>query len=618
MAKQLDFRDYYYLRGDNVVHRGSGYFQLPIGGELSMDDTTAKMRYNNDDNTVCIGMINSWIKLTDRSDSSTYIVRTGDSMLGDLRFDPNARILGTAGNNTTPSYTFLYDQDTGMYNNSPNSLSFVVGASINSTDVIKIERVNASDTGTNIYLEGSVYMDDLSFRRRDGLQLDGDYAYFTGNIGLRLPIGTTSDRHIDPTGLIRLNSESDSFEFGFQNDYLQVDSTNHAWGSLSLDKNKSSWMVKSGDSMVGDLEFINDARLILNDGAAIRPSLTFSSDNTTGIYKFGDSIGLVLQSNINIKPAIEALRTGSGGFDNLITINGLLSVDTIEVANTVTMDSNKISLLGNGITLPMSNNSITRVGNGIVSYNTDANAFELYHQDTRLFLSGMPNTDAWISRKGDSISGDLTFLFNKKIYNSFGDVFRPAYSFLNDEDSGIYRANSDTLGIMVGGDINRTPAVIVRRHGVEDLDKTVTINGDLRIAGNVSVTGRGLNRTDRYLFRYTIPSNDSYTIDSSECGNSDLIDSVVDIKVLESDNTSPVYGMYTRCEDLVLGCVQESITIHNTTSVDKDIRVVVIVVNKLLLPDGDVDGMEYGFTDHTGVQFGFNDSGASIISANEG
>ena len=34
MSKQLDFHDNYYLRGENIIHIGTGYLQIPIGNDI--------------------------------------------------------------------------------------------------------------------------------------------------------------------------------------------------------------------------------------------------------------------------------------------------------------------------------------------------------------------------------------------------------------------------------------------------------------------------------------------------------------------------------------------------------------------------------------------------------
>ena len=67
-------------------------------------------------------------------------------MINDLRMMGELSSMNSSGYWNEPSYTFLSDEDTGIINPAPNTISFIVGGDLNKTEVIKIERTGNSDT----------------------------------------------------------------------------------------------------------------------------------------------------------------------------------------------------------------------------------------------------------------------------------------------------------------------------------------------------------------------------------------------------------------------------------------------------------------------------------------
>lgn len=483
MSKQLDFHDNYYLRGENIIHVGTGYLQIPIGNDIVITEPAGKMRLNKYRNVVNIGLNSSWLVLADIPDTATFVNRTGDSMTGDLRMMGTSKILNSSGSINEPSYTFLNDEDTGIINPAPNTISFIVGGDLNKTEVIKVERTGNSNTDSNIFLEGDVWVDELTFTRRGGLKLDGDYAYFTGTTGLRLPQGTTAQRPASEIGIIRYNSTLDVFDIGFNVARASTTTTATKWGNLSLEKNKSTWFVRSGDSVFGDIQLTNNARILATNGTASLPSITFDSDARTGFYKSANGISLSIESNRNVEPVIKVTRIADSIRGNQVLMNADLLVEEISFSS-LRMHGDYAYVDGvGGFRLPIGNTAQRNATTGVLRYNNQTNTFEMRTNNKWIIASGNIDTDTWVNRTGDSMTGNLKMTSNSLIRTSYGTVAAPSYSFDGDEDTGLIRSGSDAISLVVGGTVNATPAIIINRTGTGNNDKTITINGNLIVNG---------------------------------------------------------------------------------------------------------------------------------------
>lgn len=491
MAKLTDFRDFYYLRGDHVIVMGKGYLQYPVGNDFieGHDDPSspiAKIRHNDEHNWVNIGLEDSWITLVDRPDAGTFVNRSGDSMFGDLRMFEDVRIRNDYGTSTHPSYTFLGDEDTGLLRNKENTVSLVLGSDINDIHVIEAERFGSGDYDTNIYMEGDVWIDEITFTRRGGLRLDGDYAYFTGSEGLRLTQGNTNQRPNLERAIIRYNNVSDNFEIGYDNSYQYTQNANSKWGILSLQKDTSSWFVRSGDSVFGDIQMTNDSRILLTQGTQSRPSLTFDHEKTTGWYHNSNGVSLTVRSNERTEDVITIHKTGNDLHDNDIYLNG--DVYTNEITFTdLTLDGDYAHFTGTeGLKIPNGPTSDRVNENGVIRYNTSNSTYEFYN-DGWLYASGNKDFDTWVNRKGDSIYGDLRFISGARVIAESGTASKPSYTYRNDEDTGLLNPSSDTIDIMVGGSVNDVPAIKIERTGIYDNDKRVIINGELIVHGERTI-----------------------------------------------------------------------------------------------------------------------------------
>lgn len=491
MAKLTDFRDYYYLRGDHVVTIGKGYLQYPIGTDLiegynKPDSPIAKIRHNDDHNWANIGLRDSWLTLVDRPDEGTFVIRSGDSMTGDLRMWEEARILNTFGVPSKPSYSFLEDPHTGFFRSKLHSVALVLGGERNSINVIEAERFGDGNFDTNIYMEGDVWIDEITFTRRDGLRLDGEYAYFTGEKGLRLTQGGFPTRPELERAIIRYNNFSDNFEVGYDKSYFSTTTEKSKWGILSLQKGESSWMLRSGDSIYGDLQLLNDARVLLSDGQVTRPSLAFDTDNGTGIYHNGNGISLVVRGDERPSDAITIHKTGNLLRDNDIYLNGDVYTNEITFED-LRLDGDYAYFTGDkGLRIPRGHNNSRVADTGVIRYNTSNDSFEFFG-NVWLQASGKQDFDTWVNRKGDSIYGDLRFIENARIVAEGGSAISPSITFRGNENTGIYSPSNDTIDFMTGSTINETPALRIERTGINDYDKRIIVNGDLIVHGKETI-----------------------------------------------------------------------------------------------------------------------------------
>lgn len=665
----LVFYDYYHLRGDSVHIEGSRSLKVPIGTTLQRPETTAGMiRHNTDNDSFEFGISDKWISLSSNEGQGTFVNRLGDSMEGDLKFWADAKVLATTGTVLKPSYSFVDDTDTGIFQTDPNTLAIVVGGDLNQTPVISF-----SLTGTNncshdklTTIAGVVEIDELKFKRQDGLRLDGDYAFFTGTHGLRLPAGTTAQRehtiNFDPAGIIRYNTETTNFEFGIDN----------AWIEFGNNTVNSTVMI-TGSTMTGDLSFNNDARIIATMGTALLPSITFKDNLDTGWFATTDTVGLVVNADINDTPVMLVKRTGTTFDGNEVTINGNLIVTgeltSVSTTNTEVKD-NIITLNKGGSNVPAGVEiEINDIIVNTLQYKHDTtewsvgDAFisdvkypvELRHAANKQYVDEtliefQTTTTGLVKTIGSIMTGSLLFDTGAKTVHSNGTAINPSITFNNDLHTGIYN-ESQKINFVVGSDVSTIPLLQLSRTGTSQTG-TVTINGDLNITGtvtkfnstdtevkdniitlnkggtnlpsgieievdgaiastlsylpdittwsvdndfignvkdavlphhavNLKVLGDAITNAaiTKFTFVQTILANTSYVIPKASVGSNDLLDTLVDVKVKNHDNTSASYNKFINgIYDITVAFETDNITLYNETAIDLEVRVLVRVI----------------------------------------
>ena len=143
----------------------------------------------------------------------------------------------------------------------------------------------------------------------------------------------------------------------------------------------------------------------------------------------------------------------------------------------------------------------------IVRYNAELNQYEFGTNNSLLVLhSRNDGTATFYSSFGGELKGDLV-IKDHRIQNNPGTSLAPAYTFYNDNDTGLNSTAPNTVDIVVGGSINPTPALTISRVGSGDNDQTVVVNGDLIVKG----TQTNINSTDLYVEDQIITLNKNGT-----------------------------------------------------------------------------------------------------------
>ncbi len=193
---------------------------------------------------------------------------------------------------------------------------------------------------------------------------------------------------------------------------------------------------------------------ILNGNAA-NPSITFSSDTDTGMYRAGaDTLGFSTGG-------VERIRIDSYG---TVTLQGLLRI------------------------------SDGSVGNPSLAFTNDTNTglFRTNENQVSIACGGILVSTFYTG--GLSVSGALSF--SSQAYGGDGSIIEPSYSFNSDWNTGMYRITADTLGFSTGGS-NR---LSIGATGNVTIETGIIKNTD----GFVSVPSYTFNNdTDTGMYRIT-------------------------------------------------------------------------------------------------------------------
>ena len=185
-------------------------------------------------------------------------------------------------------------------------------------------------------------MKQSAFDFYDYYHLRGDSVHIDGTRSLKIPSGTTSQRPVTSSAMLRHNSQENWTEVGLDDSWL-----------ILVDRpNIGTFVNRSGDSVYGDLRFTNNSRSIHSNGTVNNPSITFLGDEDTGLYRDSDnSIGIVLGSSLNNTPVLHMTRNDNTNKGNTVTINGDLVVTgtasqiTTSFTNILTLNKNGTNVL---------------------------------------------------------------------------------------------------------------------------------------------------------------------------------------------------------------------------------------------------------------------------------
>lgn len=182
---------------------------------------------------------------------------------------------------------------------------------------------------------------------KDYYYLQGNNVHIHGVGGFKVPTGDTNQRPDVMEGIVRYNTDTNSWELGTHDDMVIFNTNNDG---------SSTFYTKQGGTLFGDI-IMDDGRKIQNaNGSYIRPSYTFADDLDTGLFRSAENtIDVVVggELNSNSVPAIRVSRNGSstGDYDQSVEINADLVINgTVTNVNSVDLEveDNTITLNKNG------------------------------------------------------------------------------------------------------------------------------------------------------------------------------------------------------------------------------------------------------------------------------
>ena len=314
---------------------------------------------------------------------------------------------------------------------------------------------------------------------KDYYYLQGNNVHIHGVGSLKVPSGETFNRPEVMESAIRFNTETNSWELG--------DST----GLITLNNNNdgtSSFYSKSGGLLGGDLlqDANSDDKILTSNGSVERPSLSFASDDDTGIYrKSEDVLDIVVGGLINQTPLIRLSRTGNGDYDQSLEVNG----DLIVHGTTTSVNSTDLEIEDNIITLNKGGTANGTSGieievDGVVGtsfkYDFASNAWDV---DNKLIQGvAYPSTDNHAANK-KYVDDEITILNDNITTN-----INTNYSTLNNKiDNEISRATNRENQIQSSLDAEITRATNRENQIAADLASEVTraSNEEQRIEGKI-------------------------------------------------------------------------------------------------------------------------------------
>lgn len=378
---------------------GTGAVIIPKGsdGEQPGTPVSGMLRYSSTTNMVEFYNGSSWDNLVGGS-SGGFVAVAGDTMTGDLDFDPAVQIRLDDGTAADPALTFVNDTDTGIYRSATGNILF-------SSDSNLITTIDASGliiaTGAQLFLDA----------------------------------GTLADPGITFTG------DTDT---GFYN----------TAGSILISINAGA----IGNWNTSGLTLSSGSQLLLDDGTATDPAIVFASDTGTGIYTTGagilaiasattataqfDNIGLSLAAGSQLglddgtvtDPALmftsdtdTGIYWGGAGILTF-TANGADSVD-ISTAGLVMATGKQIQAADGTKTLPA------------ISFANDSNT-GFYSGSDGVISVSINDTDI-----ANWDSGGLTMKTGAQIVTDSGNIAAPGLTFTGALDTGIYLAGANQMRV---------------------------------------------------------------------------------------------------------------------------------------------------------------------------
>ena len=454
---------------------------------------------------------------------------TGVSVSGDIKAN-NGTVLA-------PSISFSNDPDSGMYRPSIDRIGFSAGGSnkmtIDATGVTIPELM-----GTIIADNGTALSPSISFSNNPDT---GMYRPSIDRIGFSA--GGINKMNIDSVTGVTIPGLKGT---------LLADNGTALSPSISFSNNPDTGMYRPSIDRIGfsagginkmNIDSVTGVTipglkgtLLADNGTALSPSISFSNDPDTGMYRpfanrLGFSAGGINKMNIDSVTGV----TIPGLRGTLIADNGTALSPSISFSNDPdtgmyrpsidrlgfsASGSNKMTIDATGVTIPGLMGTI-RADNGTVltpsvSFSNDPDTGMYRPSIDRLgFSAGGSNKMTIDATTGVTIPG----LRGTLIAND-GTVLAPSISFSNDTDTGIYRPAINQIGFSAGG-LNRMSISSTGNVGIG----TTTPDHDLEIGtGTFSEIDAGENQ-------FTTSSSREYKENIVSVQVEDILDKISSIPV---------------------------------------------------------------------------------------
>jgi hypothetical protein len=322
----------------------------------------------------------------------TFINSAGDTMTGDLSFDPGTQLFIASGSALDPGAAFALDPDTGFYLDGTNSVGVSSGGA--ETANFNADGIQMRNGAQFIGDTGSAAIPSYSFNGdlTTGIFADGsagEFAFSSGGTETVSFDGTSATGSLlwrggDGSAATPAMSYSGDIDTGF----YRVGT-----GSVGFSSDSSSVLTMDGTAVDGSLRWRGA------DGLLASPGISFSGDTNTGIYRSGTG---------TMNFASDGTNTGTVGATGFRAIDG-------------TAADPSYSFIGDGDT------GIYRAGADMIGFSANGVA--------QLTIT---NTSA---------------LFNQQVYVDEGNqgAGGPAFSFVGDQDTGMYQGGANVLGLSTGG-----------------------------------------------------------------------------------------------------------------------------------------------------------------------
>ena len=355
------------------------------------------------------------------------------------------QIRAPPGSNSAPMYSFSGDNDTGIYSSAVNTLGFATNGSLawyvnpsgtlfaNGTSRLAIAGGTASapsltfgsDTNTGIYRAGEDAL-RISANGNDIVGLTTTLFFSNQIIGIN-PEGTNS------APALYLGADIDTGIYHPANNSLGITTA----GTLALN-------IQGGQQVQ------------FTDGSVSAPSISFLNDIDTGIYLIGSNdLGLAVSGTLFME------LTNISANPSVLFTNGLVGSPSISfIGDTNTgiywVNTDNMGFVAGGVDVFNIGPSRLQLALPIYAPNgsTGAPSYTFSSDiDTGIFTGGSGRID--LSSNGtntvtfDSTSMTATILTRV----ADGAVGTPAYSFINDTDSGIYLDGTGAVRVAIGGNI---------------------------------------------------------------------------------------------------------------------------------------------------------------------